>query len=193
MKIQSEQQTLPQSVAATNVQTSSQQSVSSQEQLASMSDEELVRYLQNLPPDQLKNLDLEKIILGRKKSEISSTPQKVAKTAYINNQLVLAQQSSSLKTKSTTAVISQELSQILGTKTKELPKNQYVSKLSQEVTTRKKTMRYYIVQPGDYLSKIAKKVYGKSSAYIKIYEANQDILKDPALIFPGQKLRIPAE
>ena len=50
----------------------------------------------------------------------------------------------------------------------------------------------YEVQPGDSLSKIAKRVYGNASDWKKIFEANTDVLKDPDKIFPGQKLKIPA-
>ena len=47
------------------------------------------------------------------------------------------------------------------------------------------------VQSGDSLSKIAKVVYGNVSKYMPIFEANKDILKDPNVIHPGQKLKIP--
>jgi nucleoid-associated protein YgaU len=50
---------------------------------------------------------------------------------------------------------------------------------------------HYEVQPGDTLGAIALKYYGKASAYPKIFEANRDILDNPDLIKPGQKLRIP--
>jgi nucleoid-associated protein YgaU len=50
----------------------------------------------------------------------------------------------------------------------------------------------YEVKSGDSLSKIAKRVYGNASAWKKIFEANQDVLKDPDKFFPGQKLKIPA-
>jgi nucleoid-associated protein YgaU len=53
------------------------------------------------------------------------------------------------------------------------------------------TMQTYTVVKGDSLSKIAKNIYGKASLWRKIYEANQDQIKDPDLIFPGQLLRIP--
>lgn len=46
----------------------------------------------------------------------------------------------------------------------------------------------YTVVSGDNLTKIGEK-YGVS--WQKIYEANQDILKDPDKIFPGQELKIP--
>ncbi len=53
------------------------------------------------------------------------------------------------------------------------------------------TARVHEVVKGDTLSGIAKKYYGKSSEYPRIFEANKDVLKDPDKIFPGQKLRIP--
>ncbi len=49
----------------------------------------------------------------------------------------------------------------------------------------------YVVKPGDTLSGIAKAVYGKAGRWREIYEANQDIIKNPNLIRPGWKLRIP--
>ena len=51
--------------------------------------------------------------------------------------------------------------------------------------------KIYEVVAGDSLSKIAKREYGNASEWKRIYEANQDVLKDPDKIFPGQKLRIP--
>lgn len=50
----------------------------------------------------------------------------------------------------------------------------------------------YEVQPGDSLSKIAKKFYGDPMQYKMLFEANQPMLKDPNVIFPGQTLRIPS-
>ena len=51
--------------------------------------------------------------------------------------------------------------------------------------------KIYEVVPGDSLSKIAKREYGNANEWKRIYEANQDILKDPDKIYPGQKLKIP--
>lgn len=51
--------------------------------------------------------------------------------------------------------------------------------------------QWYEVKKGDSLSKIAEQFYGDPMLYKKIFEANQDIIKDPNLIHPGQKLRIP--
>jgi nucleoid-associated protein YgaU len=49
----------------------------------------------------------------------------------------------------------------------------------------------YEVQQGDSLSKIAKQFYGNANDWPRIHEANRDQIKDPDLIYPGQKLRIP--
>jgi hypothetical protein len=50
----------------------------------------------------------------------------------------------------------------------------------------------YEVVSGDSLSKIAKRFYGDAAKYPKIFEANRDQIKDPNMIKPGQKLKIPA-
>ena len=49
----------------------------------------------------------------------------------------------------------------------------------------------YTVQSGDTLSKISKQFYGDANRYMKIFDANQDQLKDPNTIKPGQVLKIP--
>ena len=55
-----------------------------------------------------------------------------------------------------------------------------------------KTEIYEIVS-GDTLGAISKRYYGKASKYMKIFEANKDIISDPNKIYPGQKIRIPLE
>ncbi len=51
--------------------------------------------------------------------------------------------------------------------------------------------KYYTVVSGDNLSKISKAQYGDPNKYMKIFEANKPMLKDPDKIYPGQVLRIP--
>ena len=51
--------------------------------------------------------------------------------------------------------------------------------------------KYYTVQSGDNLSKIAKEIYGNSNDYNKIFEANKPMLTDPDKIYPGQVLVLP--
>ncbi len=60
-----------------------------------------------------------------------------------------------------------------------------------EVKNAEPEASFYTVKKGDYLSKIAKEVYGDASKYKVIFEANKPMLKDPDLIYPGQVLRIP--
>ncbi|MGD8975217.1 MAG: peptidoglycan-binding protein LysM [Desulfobacterales bacterium] len=55
------------------------------------------------------------------------------------------------------------------------------------------TVEYYVVEKGDTLSAIAKHYYGKANDYPRIFEANREVIKDPDLIFPGQKIRIPKD
>jgi nucleoid-associated protein YgaU len=53
-------------------------------------------------------------------------------------------------------------------------------------------VEYYIIQKGDSLSKIAKQYYGDANKYPVIFEANREVIGNADLIFPGQKIRIPA-
>jgi len=55
----------------------------------------------------------------------------------------------------------------------------------------KEKAEIYEIVSGDTLGAIAKRYYGKASAYMKIFEANRDIIDDPNKIYPGQKIRIP--
>ena len=51
-------------------------------------------------------------------------------------------------------------------------------------------VEYYVIESGDTLSNIAKQLYGNAMDYPKIFEANREVIKDPDLIYPGQKVRI---
>ena len=53
--------------------------------------------------------------------------------------------------------------------------------------------QYHDVQKGDTLSAISKKYYGDANKYNAIFEANKPMLTHPDKIYPGQKLRIPAQ
>lgn len=54
-------------------------------------------------------------------------------------------------------------------------------------------VEYYTIESGDSLSKIAKQFYGNAMDYPKLFEANREVIKDPDLIYPGQKIRVPAK
>jgi nucleoid-associated protein YgaU len=51
---------------------------------------------------------------------------------------------------------------------------------------------YVIVQPGNSLWRIARRVFGEGLRYIHIYEANQAQIRNPDLIYPGQVFEIPS-
>jgi len=55
------------------------------------------------------------------------------------------------------------------------------------------TVEYYEIVAGDTLWAIAKKFYGDGSLYMKIFEANREVIKDPDKIYVGQKIRIPKD
>lgn len=51
--------------------------------------------------------------------------------------------------------------------------------------------RFYTIQKGDTLWKIAASTLGKGARYPEIFEANREVILDPDKIYPGQKIRIP--
>jgi hypothetical protein len=51
---------------------------------------------------------------------------------------------------------------------------------------------FVIVQPGNSLWRLARRAYGQGTRYTTIFRANQDQIRDPDLIFPGQVFAIPA-
>jgi nucleoid-associated protein YgaU len=51
--------------------------------------------------------------------------------------------------------------------------------------------KLYTIKSGDSLSKIAKHEYGNANDWRRIFEANQDTIKNPDKIFPGQEIKIP--
>lgn len=53
------------------------------------------------------------------------------------------------------------------------------------------TYTYYTIDSGDTLWGIAEKHLGAGNRYNEIFEANKEVIKDPDLIYPGQKIRIP--
>ncbi|WPX33793.1 LysM peptidoglycan-binding domain-containing protein [Actimicrobium sp. CCC2.4] len=69
---------------------------------------------------------------------------------------------------------------------------QVVDLLDAPLSMRTRRSRLYTVQAGDTLASIAVCVYGDASQYRRIFEANQPMLSDPAQVYPGLTLRLPA-
>ena len=66
-----------------------------------------------------------------------------------------------------------------------------VEKVPQRPINTAPNTRTYTVVKGDCLWNIARKYYGNGNQYMKIYNANQDKIKKPSLIYPGQVFIIP--
>ena len=62
----------------------------------------------------------------------------------------------------------------------------------QAATAPSSAQRTYTVQPGDTLSAIAQKFYGKANEYNKIFQANREKLPDADHVKAGQELVIPS-
>ena len=48
------------------------------------------------------------------------------------------------------------------------------------------------VQPGNTLWAIAEERYGDGVLYVRVFDANRDLIRDPDLIYPGQVFRLPS-
>ena len=74
-------------------------------------------------------------------------------------------------------------------------KKETAAKANAMAAQRKKdelAVKKHVVAAGDTLSAISKKYYDDANQYMKIYEANKDVIGgDPNLIKPGQELVIP--
>ena len=54
-----------------------------------------------------------------------------------------------------------------------------------------KSVSKVIIQPGNNLWKLSRRIYGKGTMYTVIYEANREFIKNPNLIYPGQIFTAP--
>ena len=70
-------------------------------------------------------------------------------------------------------------------------RNDVVAEVTIDPAAAAESARTYTVKAGDTLSKIAKEQMGNANDYMKIFEANKNILTDPDKIKPGQVLTIP--
>ena len=58
---------------------------------------------------------------------------------------------------------------------------------------KEKYFEYYTIKKGDTLWGLAKKNYGKGSKWPTIHNANKDKIKNPNVIVPGWKIKIPTK
>jgi len=66
-------------------------------------------------------------------------------------------------------------------------------KMAEPQVTTAVSFEKYTVGKNDTLQKISQKFYGTTKKWHKIYKANQDALKAPDKIYPGQVINIPVE
>jgi len=76
---------------------------------------------------------------------------------------------------------------------KEKKSLKYKKAFDKEASLRAKELRFIVVKRGDTLSSIANRAYGRASAYVKIYKANPDLVKNPNRIYVGMRLRVPVD
>lgn len=62
-----------------------------------------------------------------------------------------------------------------------------------EIESADESFEKYTVKKGDTLQKISQRFYGTTKKWNRIYQANQDALKGPNKIYPGQMINIPLE
>ena len=93
------------------------------------------------------------------------------------------------------AKLSQEIDAILQSDdVKEVAKkDKFTDIVAKEAKQRAQEMRFIVVKKGDTLGSIANRAYGRASAYVKIYKANPDIVRNPNRIYIGMKLRVPID
>jgi len=76
---------------------------------------------------------------------------------------------------------------------KEKKSLKYKKTFDKEASVRANEMRFIVVKKGDTLGSIANRAYGRASAYVKIYKANPNLVKNPNRIYVGMKLRVPVD
>ena len=151
-------------------------------------DEELVASLQSAQTDTLKSEQINTQTLKDTKVNSSGSAKKVDTF----NKVIVQEKSGG---DDEIAKLSAEIDSILQSEevTKKEKSLKYGKELNQEIKSREREMRFIVVKPGDTLSSLALKAYGRSSAYTKIYKANPDLIKNPNKIYVGMRIRVPVD
>lgn len=107
------------------------------------------------------------------------------------NKIVIYKPKDKRYTNDRLAQLSTELSSAIDDDLLDIDSSSYTKEIIKEIAVRSNEMRIIIVKRGDTLSKIAYRAYGDYKSYIKIFEANPEVIINPNQIFVGQRLRIP--
>ncbi len=65
------------------------------------------------------------------------------------------------------------------------------TRVSQPPIQGKTQVDYVIVQPGNSLWRISRRLFGSGMGYVQVYDANKAQIRDPDLIYPGQVFEVP--
>ncbi len=151
-------------------------------------DAALVASLQKAQTDTLKEEDITDANINKSSVKAKSTNKKVDTF----NKVIIEKKA---KTDDELSKLSAEIDTILQSEdVKKEEKNlKYKKAFDKELKTRAKEMRFIVVKKGDTLSSIAYRAYGRASAYMKIYRANPDLVKNPNKIYVGMRLRVPVD
>jgi len=154
-----------------------------------VSDDEYTKELLSQEVDRLnsdKNLNINSI-------NSKKIVQKSLSLKDINhyNKIVVNSPKEDKYTNDTLSNLSIELKNAIKENSLDKDSSDYAKEIKKEIKVRSNEMRIIIVKKGDSLSKIAKRAYGDYDSYVKIFEANPEIIKNPNQIYVGEKLRIP--
>jgi len=152
----------------------------------SSDDQALVSSLESAQTDTLKNENVD--TSGLKDTKVNASGKKVDTF----NKVIIKKQDNS---DDELAKLSSEIDTILQSEevTQKEKNLKYGKELKQEISRREQELRFIVVKKGDTLSSLAYKAYGRASAYVKIYKANPDLVKNPNRIYVGMKLRVPVD
>ena len=67
------------------------------------------------------------------------------------------------------------------------------TRVSQPPIQGKTQVDYVIVQPGNSLWRISRRLFGSGMRYVQVYDANKAQIRDPDLIYPGQVFQVPPD
>jgi len=152
------------------------------------SEEALVKSLQEASTDTLKDEKVDVNKVDTNKVEAKANKKKVDRF----NKVVVEQTANK---DDEFAQLSSEIDSILAQdEVKQNKENKAITaQLQSVVKDREKEMRYIVVREGDTLGSLARRAYGRASAFVKIYKANPELVKNPNMIYVGMKLRVPVD
>ena len=165
------------------------QTPTSKQSKKSLDDAALVASLQKAQTDTLKEEDINTNSIKQGQNIKAKATNKKVDTF---NKVIIEKKA---KSDDELSKLSAEIDTILQSEdVKKEEKNlKFKKAFDKEANLRAKEMRFIVVKKGDTLSSIAYRAYGRASAYMKIFKANPDLVKNPNKIYVGMRLRVPVD